>query len=120
MKSNEWKDKRKSFFNSKHFSGYCGLCRRDATPYDIHHLHYRNLGKENFEDLIALCKSYHWKEHKHTPKKKYKKKKKEKFISNPNNKKTINYKLLKGFFSLMKEDVKRCRHGRSHECYECR
>jgi len=40
-------------------------CQRCGFPYelDVHHKTYKNLGRENLDDLIVLCKSCHAREH---------------------------------------------------------
>jgi len=37
----------------------CGSTNR----LDVHHLHYKNFGNENMEDLITLCRECHGKRH---------------------------------------------------------
>jgi hypothetical protein len=59
LKSKEWKEKRDlvmEFYKSK-----CNDCGEKAT--DVHHLHYNNIFKEKFEDLIPLCRYCHNKKH---------------------------------------------------------
>jgi len=42
-----------------------GRCTCGAKGTDVHHLTYENLGQEELEDLILLCRSCHQKEHFH-------------------------------------------------------
>lgn len=42
----------------------CTKCRSRENGLQLHHLHYRNIGRERDEDLIYLCHSCHVKEHK--------------------------------------------------------
>lgn len=42
------------------------ICEKEEcsnTAEDVHHLTYENVGKENLEDLQALCKDCHYREH---------------------------------------------------------
>ncbi len=51
----------------------CSACPTDDSFYGddweteihVHHLHYRNLGCEKFEDLKLLCRKHHEEEHHH-------------------------------------------------------
>jgi len=59
LKSKEWKEKRDlvmEFYNYK-----CTDCNNRAT--DVHHLTYKNIFKEKFDDLIPLCRNCHNKKH---------------------------------------------------------
>ena len=37
----------------------CEHCKREGVPLQVHHLHYRSLGKEKLSDLSALCLECH-------------------------------------------------------------
>ena len=41
----------------------CEKAECSNTAEDVHHLTYENIGKENLEDLQALCKDCHYQEH---------------------------------------------------------
>lgn len=43
--------------------GYCQRCHQRGLPLDVHHLTYRNLGRERESDLLVLCRDCHQKEH---------------------------------------------------------
>jgi len=54
--SAEWKAKRESRLQ---FDGYeCQTCE-SKDNLEVHHRHYRNLGKEEMDDLITLCNECH-------------------------------------------------------------
>ena len=37
----------------------CEHCERENVPLQVHHRHYRSLGKEKLSDLSALCSECH-------------------------------------------------------------
>lgn len=63
LESDHWKDKKKSFYNSRYASKKKGIpvCLNCNNPKDLnlHHISYDNLGKEKLKDLILLCKNCH-------------------------------------------------------------
>lgn len=55
----QWKEKRKTCLEKyDHRCQVCG-CTSWRRIVDVHHLHYKNIGKENPEDLISLCCVHH-------------------------------------------------------------
>jgi len=54
--SEEWKHKRNLIFNEDQHK--CCIC---GTEYDLqaHHIHYNNVGNEELDDCITLCKDHH-------------------------------------------------------------
>jgi len=59
LKSEGWKEKREAIFEKSN-----GECERCGAPAEhVHHLTYDRLGNEDEEDLEALCRPCHWKEH---------------------------------------------------------
>lgn len=60
LKSRHWKNiKRKYYSTHDYVCAKCGWNRN----LDLHHLHYRNIGKERMEDLTPLCRRCHLMEH---------------------------------------------------------
>lgn len=59
MRSPQWKALRLEFLDSKDW--VCEICGGGATQ--AHHLTYERLGREDFEDLQALCRICHNKQH---------------------------------------------------------
>ena len=55
LKSLTWKGKRRKAM--KYAKGRCQLC--GALAREVHHMNYRSRGKEQPEDLIALCRKCH-------------------------------------------------------------
>lgn len=53
----DWREKRQAAVDRQH--GKCAGCGRDDLPLQGHHLSYRNLGKERWHDLIAVCAACH-------------------------------------------------------------
>lgn len=41
----------------------CAVCRRERPQ--LHHLAYRDLGKESLDDLMPLCEDHHYEVEKH-------------------------------------------------------
>ena len=41
----------------------CVIC--GAESYELHHLHYRNVGYEDLDDLMPLCEDHHYEVEKH-------------------------------------------------------
>ena len=58
IQSKAWERKKAEFRNSKYSTGRCFVCGA-TTNIDIHHDHYRNLGKERLGDLVELCRMHH-------------------------------------------------------------
>jgi len=54
--SPEWKAKRKQVLKAANYS--CQLCKAE-TDLHVHHISYKNLFRENPEDLAALCSDCH-------------------------------------------------------------
>ena len=54
--SPEWKAKRKQALKAANYS--CQLCKAE-TDLHVHHISYKNLFRENPEDLAALCSDCH-------------------------------------------------------------
>lgn len=54
--SPEWKTKRKQALKAANYS--CQLCKAE-TDLHVHHISYKNLFRENPEDLVALCSDCH-------------------------------------------------------------
>jgi hypothetical protein len=60
LKSDKWKAIRNKILEK--FNGTCVVC--DAqTQVDVHHKTYKNIGHENEDDLIVLCRTCHAKFH---------------------------------------------------------
>lgn len=59
LKSDEWKRKRLIILKRDNFK--CVCCNSEATQ--VHHINYNNVIKENFNDLISVCKDCHEKIH---------------------------------------------------------
>lgn len=57
--SDEWKEKRNLIMT--YYNNTCQDCKKKAT--EVHHIHYKNIFKEKFEDLIPLCHLCHEKRH---------------------------------------------------------
>lgn len=57
--SDEWREKRDLIMD--YYGNICQDCNEKAT--EVHHLHYKNIFKEKFKDLIPLCRSCHKKRH---------------------------------------------------------
>ena len=56
MKSERWQKVRaRRIFKDR---GMCFVCG-SRHNLEVHHLHYRRLGREKLEDLITLCKTHH-------------------------------------------------------------
>lgn len=54
--SPEWKAKRKQVLKAANYS--CQRCKAE-TDLHVHHISYKNLFRENPEDLVALCSDCH-------------------------------------------------------------
>ena len=54
--SPEWEAKRKQALKAANYS--CQLCKAE-TDLHVHHISYKNLFRENLEDLAALCSDCH-------------------------------------------------------------
>ena len=61
LNTRHWKLFRESYI--KRFEGVCEICTIKGD--ELHHLHYDNLGHEQFDDVIFLCRGCHQKEHMH-------------------------------------------------------
>lgn len=68
LQSDEWKAKRQALFALR--GEYCEVCKSSSSLH-IHHLTYKNIFNEPFEDLEILCEFCHFKRHqdKYQPKK---------------------------------------------------
>lgn len=73
LKSPQWQETRKRFYNSKMFKTYglkskswcCYCCGVKDQPLDLHHRTYKRLGSENIAvDLVTVCRNCHEKIHK--------------------------------------------------------
>ena len=79
LKSDKWKEKKKSFLKFLETRGYeiaCVRCgRKDKLAF--HHIHYDNVGDETINDVLLLCYGCHnyWHklERKFTPDQKFNK-----------------------------------------------
>ncbi len=60
LQSQSWLEKREEI--ARRSSGFCELCRHRRVS-DIHHLTYRRIFFELKDDLMALCRQCHEKEH---------------------------------------------------------
>ena len=60
LKSKDWADIRIDLFNVR--GGKCERCG-STVKLEVHHLHYRNVFKEEPSDLIILCRICHQLEH---------------------------------------------------------
>ena len=56
-----WKDKREHIIET--FGNKCSNCEA-KMGLQVHHLSYANVGNEQLEDVIVLCRSCHYKLHK--------------------------------------------------------
>lgn len=54
--SPEWKAKRKQVLKAANYS--CQRCKAE-TDLHVHHISYKNLFRENPEDLVAICSDCH-------------------------------------------------------------
>ena len=52
-----WAAKRQEWANSD-LPQECYLCQR--PDYELHHRHYRNLGRETADQLVPLCPDHHY------------------------------------------------------------
>jgi len=67
LKSDYWKNLRQNVFSI--YQNKCVKCQKKASV--VHHLHYKNFGREHFRDVVPLCTRCHNKIHnRHEPKKK--------------------------------------------------
>ena len=60
LKSKEWKEKRKKVLQRDNYR--CKKCG-SKTNLHIHHISYKNIGKEPLDDLVTLCDNCHKKLH---------------------------------------------------------
>lgn len=56
IKSKAWFDRRKIFLEM--FGDCCIICKT-KEKIEVHHISYRNLGREKDEELVSLCKVHH-------------------------------------------------------------
>lgn len=56
LKSEHWHQFRSKFL-SRSENKVCFVC--GSSPVQVHHKHYRRLGKEQFGDVVSLCQSHH-------------------------------------------------------------
>ncbi len=55
LASPQWAQRRAEILNRA--NGLCEICSQPATQ--VHHLHYHNIGDEQPDDLMALCRECH-------------------------------------------------------------
>ena len=60
LKSEHWREFRKTILKKRKRCQSCGI----KEKLNIHHKHYRNIGKEKNEDVIVLCQDCHLRYHK--------------------------------------------------------
>lgn len=60
LKSKEWTDIKIDLYQTR--GKKCEVCG-SINRIEVHHVHYKNVFKEEPEDLILLCKNCHKKEH---------------------------------------------------------
>jgi 5-methylcytosine-specific restriction endonuclease McrA len=60
LKSLHWKILRQKYIET--YGDKCEIC--DNKGEQLHHLNYDNLGNEEFDDLMLLCSSCHYANHK--------------------------------------------------------
>lgn len=64
IKSEQWRDKKQKRIEIDKGCVMCGRSLEQIKSVQVHHIHYRNLGRENvLEDLCTLCGSCHKKLH---------------------------------------------------------
>jgi len=56
LQTPHWQELRKKIFERSH--GICEKCKQ-VKMVDVHHLSYERIGKENLEDLLAVCEDCH-------------------------------------------------------------
>ena len=57
LRSPEWQAKRRERIELDHHT--CQICCRQDQPLEVHHRSYRNLGNEEMDDLITVCRTCH-------------------------------------------------------------
>lgn len=57
IRSNHWKNRRKRYYSTHRRE--CAICGT-AEAIELHHHHYRNVGKEKDADLTPLCQFHHY------------------------------------------------------------
>ena len=62
LKSSHWKHFRSEAL--KFFNNTCQECGKIDSGLHIHHLTYKNRGRETFNDVVALCEKCHNEKHK--------------------------------------------------------
>jgi 5-methylcytosine-specific restriction endonuclease McrA len=90
LQSEAWRHKRRwVLFRDERQCQHCG----SRTQLEVHHRHYRNLGREKLEDLITLCKTCHQQQHGKPLKDKLKKtiKRRRHYGQNKNRKRTTRH-----------------------------
>lgn len=65
LQTEHWKDLRKRMMNRANYS--CGMCNSKNVILHVHHKSYKNLGDEDYSDLIVLCEDCHYKFHDKLP-----------------------------------------------------
>jgi 5-methylcytosine-specific restriction endonuclease McrA len=64
LRSKHWKEKRQyKMKQSKYTCERCGKVDAVTKRFQIHHKHYKTLGKEKMSDLMCLCPNCHRKIH---------------------------------------------------------
>jgi 5-methylcytosine-specific restriction endonuclease McrA len=61
LRSSQWQSIREIKIDS--VGDRCERCGNDYLQLEVHHRHYRTLGREQLEDLEVLCKKCHEDEH---------------------------------------------------------
>ena len=65
LKTKHWKKKREEFLNSDYCdNNKCSMCSIETHIIHVHHITYKNIGNENFLDLVAVCGECHTNLHK--------------------------------------------------------
>ena len=57
MKSKRWRDFKDKVFKAK--GRVCSVCGTTDGIINVHHLHYRTLGRERLQDVRVLCHNCH-------------------------------------------------------------
>jgi len=57
MSSVKWDKLRKVVLKRDDYA--CRICGEDQAPLDVHHITYKNMGRESTEQLLTVCRSCH-------------------------------------------------------------
>ena len=63
LKSKHWKLFKARFRKSTYYRGQCLLCYKTLRLH-FHHITYKNIGNEDFSDVVELCSKHHTQVHK--------------------------------------------------------